>query len=231
MSPSSRPIAWRTGVDANDESCTTSTSSLGVEAAVVYDDEAALFARPSGPPSQRAQNWMGVRPSLRARAAGSRMRGVALHWSQCRSVRVHPLSIYSPNCRVSSALSSRNVELCLEARLLTQLSGKHKCHDSALTMADVSSSLDDMLRSAMGMSKVARREGQGSACREIEIHVAVMSASCRHLLPHTVWRGDGTMTGLSACVLLVFSTAYQYVSQLYIHTTMGNLRIYQSTVS
>lgn len=162
MSPSSRPIAWRTGVDANDESCTTSTSSLGVEAAVVYDDEAALFARPSGPPSQRAQNWMGVRPSLRAKAAGSRMRGVALHWSQCRSVRVHPLSIYSPNCRVSSALSSRNVELCLEARLLTQLSGKHKCHDYALTMADVSSSLDDMLRSAMGMSKVARREGQGS---------------------------------------------------------------------
>ena len=55
---------------------------------------------PSGPPSHSAQNWMrsSGRPRARASAGGSRMSGVERQISQCRSVRVQPLSMYSPSC-------------------------------------------------------------------------------------------------------------------------------------
>jgi hypothetical protein len=60
---------------------------------------AGLADDASGPPSQSAQNWIrsfGC-PRRRASAGGSRIRGVERHISQCRSVRVQPLSIYSPS--------------------------------------------------------------------------------------------------------------------------------------
>lgn len=59
----------------------------------------------AGSPSQRAQNWMRSRPSRSAAEEGSRMSGVTRHASQWRSVRVQPLSMYSPSCGFRSARS------------------------------------------------------------------------------------------------------------------------------
>jgi hypothetical protein len=50
-----------------------------------------------GPPSHNAQNCIRARPSFSAVWTGSRIIGVILQVSQCRSVSVQPFSIYSPS--------------------------------------------------------------------------------------------------------------------------------------